>query len=301
MRFGITPINMENIANMFNKEKGIKSFLDFRFSDVALQAAERGYKHCEITLDIFQILPIPFDDEEIQKLKKIKKDYGMTYSAHFPFMSLELCSPNKYIRDASAQAVIDSYALVKPLLDDIEVFVLHPTGSLGAGITKAEIEPKYFDILVNLLTGFSIKAIKKIVKETKIDTTKIAIENIEFPFEATLEMIKKIKGSKLLIDTAHFLGGYSGKIHSTGEALVEVAEKYLDITSEIHLQDFSAGMGADHAALGTGIGFPPKFLKVIHEYGFEGPVVFELTHEQAKESLEFIKKNAPEIKLPDIK
>jgi hypothetical protein len=42
-------------------------------------------------------------------------------------------------------------------------------------------------------------------------------------------------------------------------------------------------------------------LKVIHEYGFEGPVVFELTFEQAKQSIEFIKQHAPEIAVPDVK
>ena len=139
------------------------------------------------------------------------------------------------------------------------------------------------------------------MKETRIDKTKIAIENIEYPFEGTLEIIKKLKGPKLLIDTAHFLGGYSGDKYSTGEALVEVAENYLDITSEIHLQDFATGQGADHAALGAGKGFPPKFLRVVKDYGFEGPLVFELTFEQAKQSLDFIKQNAPEISIPEIK
>ena len=301
MRFGITPLEIDNIVNILKQGKGIEGFLNFRFSDIVLNAAERGYKHCEITLDIFQILPIKVTDDEIQKLKDIKKKYDMTFSAHFPIWSIELASPNRFIRDASVDSLVDAYNMFKSFESDIEVYVLHPSGPFSAEITSADIEPKYKEFIINLFNGFAIRSIKDIIKKSKIDKSKIAIENIEYPFEGTLEIIKKLKGPKLLIDTAHFLGGYSGKEYSTAEALVQVAEKYLDITSEIHLQDFASGLGADHAALGAGKGFPPKFLKVVKEYGFEGPLVFELTFNQAKESLDFIRKNNPDIEIPNIK
>ena len=301
MRFGITPLEIENIVNVFKQGKGLESFLNFRFSDIVLDAAERGYKLCEITLDIFQILPVPVNDDEIQRLKDIKKKYNLTYSAHFPIWSIELASPNKFIRNASVDSLVDSYNIFKALEADIEVYVLHPSGPFAAEITSADIEPKYKDFILNLFNGFAIRSVKDIIKKTQIDKSKIAIVNIEYPFEGTLEIIKKLKGPKLLIDTAHFLGGYSGEKHSTPEGLVEIAKNHLDIISEIHLQDFASGLGADHAALGAGKGFPPKFLDIVHEYGFKGPIVFELTFDQAKESLNFIKKNNPDIVVPDIK
>jgi len=40
---------------------------------------------------------------------------------------------------------------------------------------------------------------------------------------------------------------------------------------------------------------------MIHEYDFKGPVVFEIGLNQVIESFEFIKKNVPEIKIPEIK
>ena len=102
---------------------------------------------------------------------------------------------------------------------------------------------------------------------------------------------------KLCIDTAHFLGGFSGDVD-----LVEITESYLDITSEIHLQDYSEDYPSpDHVALGRGDTFPVKFLKMIHEYDFKGPVIFEIGLNQVIESFEFIKKHAPEIQLPEIK
>ncbi|MHA1489308.1 MAG: hypothetical protein ACTSRI_06605 [Promethearchaeota archaeon] len=98
MRFGITPIEIDNFMSKFDKDKGLSSFLNFRYSDVVLNAVEMGYQHCEITLDLFQILPISISDKEIQKLKNIKKTYDITYSAHLPIWSIELASPNRFIR-----------------------------------------------------------------------------------------------------------------------------------------------------------------------------------------------------------
>ena len=296
MRFGITPIDVDNIANVLQNEKGLGSFLDFRFSDIILEAIEKGYQHCEITLDLFQILPISINEEERKIFKNFRKEYDLTYSAHFPIWSIELVSPNKFIREASVQSLIDSYKTFKFLEPDIEVFVLHPSGAFAAELMRMDIEPRYKEFVANLFVTFAVSSIKKLVKETRIDKSKIAIENIDFPFQKTLDIIKKLKGPKLCIDTAHFLGGYSGDVD-----LVEITEKNLDITSEIHLQDFNAGGGADHAALGTGKNFPVKFLKIIHEYDFKGPIVFELTFQQAKESIQFIKNHVPEIKVPAIK
>ena len=109
-----------------------------------------------------------------------------------------------------------------------------------------------------------------------------------------MEIIRKLKGTRLCIDTAHFLGGYSGDVD-----LLEVTKQNLDITGEIHLQDFKAGEGADHAPLRKGE-FPSEFLKIINEYNFQGPIVFELTFQEAKQSLEYIKKHTPEIEIPMI-
>ena len=296
MRFGITPIEVDNIANVFEKEKGLGSFLNFRFSDIILDAIEKGYKHCEITLDLFQILPISIDDEERQRLINFKKEFDITYSAHFPIWSIELVSPNKFIREASIQSLIASYKTFKFLEPDIDVFVLHPSGAFAAEIMDMDIDPKYKQFIANLFSNFAVQSVKKIIKETKIDKSKIAIENIKFPFQHTLKIIKKLRGPKLCIDTAHFLGGYSGNVD-----LVEITEKYLDITNEIHLQDFNAGGGADHAALGRGTSFPVKFLKIIHDYDFKGPIVFELSFQEAKNSIEFIRNHVPEIKVPEIK
>ena len=220
----------------------------------------------------------------------------MSYSVHLPIASVELASPNKFIREGSIQSLMDSINSFKILEHDIDMFVLHTSGSFVAEIMKFSLDSKIKQFLSNIFIDFAIQSINKVISETEIDKTKIAIENAEFPIEGTIEIIKKLNGPKLCMDTAHFLAGFSGNVD-----LIEITEKYLDITSEIHLQDYADNGLADHNALGVGKKFPVRFLKIINEYEFKGPIVFELSPQQAIESINFIKKNAPEIKVPEIK
>lgn len=296
MKFGITPFEGTDFLNMFNPKKGLESFSDFRFSDMITKVIEKGYSHCEISLDLFQVLPIKISEEEKRRMLNFKKEYDFTFSAHFPLYSIELASPNKHIREGSIKSQIDSYNMFKFMEADIDVFILHPTGAFTADFLKMDIPKSHKQFIINIFTELAIDSIKKIIRETKIDKSKIAIENIEFPFEGTLDIIEKLKGPKLCIDTAHFLAGFSGEVD-----MIEITKNHLDITSEIHLQDFNEIGDADHGALGTGKNFPIEFLKIINEYDFKGPVVFELPFEKAYESVEFIKEKTPYIELPVIK
>jgi len=296
MKFGITPFEGADFIGVYDPEKGLDSFSDFRFSDVIMKVIEKGYSHCEISLDLFQVLPIKISKEEKSRLLDFKKKYDITFSAHFPLWSIELASPNKHIREGSIKSLIDSYNIFKFMEADIDIFILHPTGAFTADFLEMDIPKNMKQFIINIFTGFAIDSIKKVIRETGIDKSKIAIENIEFPFEGTLDIIEKLKGPKLCIDTAHFLGGFSGDVD-----LIEITKENLDLTSEIHLQDFNEGGDADHGALGTGKNFPIEFLKIINEYNFKGPVVFELPFEKAYQSVQFIKQKTPEIELPEIK
>ena len=296
MKFGITPFEGADFVDIYDPQKGLDSFTDFRFSDIIMKVIDHGYEHCEISLDLFQVLPIKISEDEKIRLLNFKKKYDITFSAHFPLWSIELASPNKHVREGSIKSLIDSYNMFKFMEADIDVFILHPTGAFTAEFLKMDIPKNLKQFIINTLAGFAIDSIKKIIRETKIDKSKIAIENIEFPFEGTLDIIEKLKGSKLCIDTAHFLGGYSGDVD-----LIEITKENLDITSEIHLQDFNESGDADHGALGTGKNFPIEFLKIINEYDFKGPVVFVLPFVKSYESVQIIKQKKPEIDLPVIK
>ena len=277
-------------------KKGLEGISEFQFSDLVRSAAQSGYQHFEIQLDLFQVFPITMDIQQIRILQDLKNEYGITYSAHFPFLSLDLGGPNEFIRDGSVNAIVHAFNSIEELYDDVDVFVLHPTGETVAEVMKFIEIPQIKIITAELFSNYAIESIERFIEETDIDRNKIAIENIGFPFDATIKIIKTL-GTKLCIDTAHFLGGFSGNYD-----LLEVTEKYLNITAEIHLQDYNdESLFSDHSALGTGKNFPPDFLNLIHRRQFEGPIVFELTKDETIESIEYIRKNAPQIDLQEIK
>jgi sugar phosphate isomerase/epimerase len=128
MRLGIAPLAFNNLLEEVIKPNGVEGLFTFRFSDVIERVAKAGYDHCEITMDVFQIFPIQITKDDSIKLKKLKKDYGITYSAHMPLLSIELAGPNKFIREGSVNALIDSYNSVTDLEEEIEMFIIHPSG-----------------------------------------------------------------------------------------------------------------------------------------------------------------------------
>lgn len=296
MRFGISPMTYDLLIDGILAKKGLDGISEFQFSDLVKSAAVSDYQHFEIALDLFQVFPITLGNNQIERLKEIKDEYNITYSAHLPFLSIDLGGPNKFIREGSVNALKDAYNSILELEDDIDVFVLHPTGETVADIIEFIEIPQIKEITTELFSGYAIQSIESFIEETNIKRSKIAIENIVFPFEATIKIIKKLK-TKLCLDTAHFLGGFSGN-----HDLLEITEKYLDITAEIHLQDYNdESLFSDHSALGTGKNFPPEFLNIIHQKNFDGPVVFELTKDETIKSIDYIRKNAPQIKIQDIK
>ena len=300
MKFGIMPLSFVQIIKVITESilegRGIEGLSSYRYSEIIKSAAEAGYEHCEITLDYYQAFPISINNEEIKAFKNIKKEYDISYSAHFPIVSIDPASPNQFIREGSVKALVDSYSIFKQLEDDIDVFVLHPSGETVAELLGGIISnPEVYHYATDFFADYAIQSIKEFINETGIDRNKIAIENIIFPFEGTMKIIEKLN-TKLCIDTAHFLAGYSGNVD-----LIEITEKYLEITSEIHLQGYTDQGTSDHCALGEGKNFPNEFLKLIHNYDFKGPIVFELLWEEARKSLEYIKKHVPEIKVPEIK
>ncbi|MFW9949086.1 MAG: cobamide remodeling phosphodiesterase CbiR [Candidatus Thorarchaeota archaeon] len=296
MRFGISPMTYDLLIDSILAKKGLQGISEFQFSDLVKRAAESGYQHFEIGLDLFQVFPITMNNNQIKILKNLKNEYDISYSAHLPFLSLDLGGPNEFIREGSVNAMIHAYNSIEEMEEDVDVFILHPTGETVASVINFIENPQILDITAELFSTNAIQSINQFIEKTHINRSKIAIENIQFPFEATIKIIKKLK-TKLCIDTAHFLGGFSGT-----HDLLDITEKYLDITAEIHLQDFNdENLFSDHSALGTGKNFPPNFLNLLHHKNFNGPVVFELTKDETIESIKYIREKAPQIRIPEIK
>lgn len=270
---------------------GLESLSEFKVSDLVEQAADLGFRHFEIGLDLYQIFPISFNSEEIQTLRKIKMNHNITYSAHLPFLSLDLATPNKFIREGSVQSMVDAYNSVKEMEQDIDYFVLHPAGETTADILKYMGDSSLSSLVVPQFSAAALQSINHFILESGIARNKLAIENVEFPLNATLGLIRDL-GAKMCLDTAHLLGGLSGDFD-----LLKTLDSCYDLIGEIHLQDYSNlnPMG-DHAALGTGKNFPPEFLQQLLDRNFQGPIVFELPLGDIQVSCEYIEKNVPNLR-----
>ena len=73
MRFGISPMTYELLIDGVLAKKGLEGISEFQFSDLVKRAAESGYQHFEIALDLFQVFPITIGKREIEILKDLKK------------------------------------------------------------------------------------------------------------------------------------------------------------------------------------------------------------------------------------
>lgn len=282
MKFGITPINIDIIDDSFD-------FTNFKFPLLVEKAINAGYEHVEISMDLEYVLPGSISRRVIKELLKIKDGQGITYSIHLPIWSIELASPNAIIRDASCKCIIESMKRTAPL--EPMAYVLHLTGSLAAEVSKINLAPNLKDIVVGLMNRFVSNSVEKILKNTDILPEKIAVENVEFPFDATRKIIDKYNLS-ICFDTGHQLVGFSGS-----DTVHEFLKKHVDKIIEYHLNDgkiMQNGRPNDHIALGDG-NFPMDILGIIKKRGFNCPIVFELTFADAQKSLQRIKQHYPDL------
>ena len=105
--------------------------------------------------------------------------------------------------------------------------------------------------------------------------------------------------TNICFDTAHLLCRFSGS-----ESIMDFYNTHRDRISEIHLLDATYteynGVAAhdDHVTLGHGImgdSVLREFLLQLQRDKFSGPLIFELSKDEAAESLEHIKSVVPEV------
>jgi sugar phosphate isomerase/epimerase len=99
----------------------------------------------------------------------------------------------------------------------------------------------------------------------------------------------------ICLDTGHVLAGFPGWFD-----FFEVVERLLPRLAEIHLHDCKKmptgerGYGEDHKPLGSGDLELGRFLDRLQTAGFKGPLVFELSVDEALVSLQVVKSIRPD-------
>ncbi len=282
--FGNRPFDFSDLFGLIMDGK--VDLANLNYLDVMKNSVEAGFKHVEITGDLPYVFPGILTPEKIEELVEFKKKEGITFSIHLPLWAMEPAAFSEQIRDGSVAAFVDCIELTKPL--DPTCWVLHPTGALTVEFLNMKLPEFAKGLVLNQFCTYAEDSIRKLLDKADIPPEKIAVENIEFPFESLEPIIEEL-GLSICFDTGHLLAGFSGDI-----SVLYFVEKYFDRIAELHLHD-GASPRIDHKSLGKHDLPVKKLLLKLHKKKFKGPLVFELTLQEALESMEYIKEHVPEV------
>ncbi|MEM3712323.1 MAG: cobamide remodeling phosphodiesterase CbiR [Thermoproteota archaeon] len=285
MKIGITALSFEGV--MENLKLGIDDTMFFDHIRLVKKLVENGFKHVELTADLYHVLPESFSKNNIEELDSMRCD-GVSFSVHLPLLSVELDSPVEDVRRASVSAVVKPVEILeglKPL-----VYVLHAAGPISAELSRMNISQSYKDMFFEILARNASKSVEQIVSHLSdmgVASRRIALESIEFPLHKTIEIAEE-HDTSICVDTGHILAGYCGEI-SVEEAIVRSSGRL----GEIHLHDAyrkvvkDTVVARDHLPLGAGNLNIESFLKTLEKAGSRSTlIVFELGLSDVKTSLE---------------
>jgi len=282
--FGKRPFDFSDLFGLIMDGK--VDLANLNYIDVMKNSVDAGFKHVEITGDLPYVIPGILTPEKIKRLVEFKKKEGITFSIHLPLWGMEPAAFSEHIRDGSVATFVDCIELTKPL--DPICWVLHPTGALTAEFLNMNLPDFAKGLIINQFCTYTEDSIRKLLEKADIAPKKIAVENIEFPFELIEPIIEEL-GLSICFDTGHLLAGFSGDI-----SVLDFVERYFDRIAELHLHD-GASPRIDHKPLGTHDLPVRELLLELHKRNFKGPLVYELTLQEALESMEYIKEQVPEV------
>jgi sugar phosphate isomerase/epimerase len=204
--FGTRPFEFSDFFALF--QNGQFDFSKLNFIEIMKKHIKAGFRHFEINGDLYHVLPGIITPEMIEELVKIKQKLDLTFSIHLPLWAIEPAAFAKHIRKASVETFIESIDLTKPL--DPICWVIHPTGTLTVEFIHMRLPDFVQNLMLNQFTSYATNVIEKVLDKTEIESRKIAVENIEYPFTEMYPVIEKLDLS-ICFDTGHLLAGYSGE------------------------------------------------------------------------------------------
>lgn len=291
MRFGLTPLQFGRIVNQI-VSGGVPDFSKFNIVEHVREALQIEHiSVIEITSEIQYIIPDSLSETAINGLIDLKEEFGHVYTVHLPLWSVELTTFNEPVRKGCVKTIVEMIQKLDPL--NPEVYVLHTTGALATEFSQLSFPKQSVDLICMLMTGFSAKSVEEIITQTEINPKRIAIENLEFPFDFTRDVVDEY-GTSICFDTGHLLSKQSGD-----ETVIEFYKKHKDKISELHLHDGKSQARdikgfIDHKALGTGDMPVQEFLLELLKNDFNGPLIFELSSIEVIDSLKYIRDVVPE-------
>lgn len=293
MRFGINTLQRGVLFPPgLSPEETFARATNLDHAGLADKLYAHGFRVIEISGDMAVFLPHTLAPQAIERLAALKTHSNLSYTVHLPLWSVEPSTPLHAVREGSLQALAEVTTATLPL--EPEAFVLHATGALAAEFYNMDLPDLAKTFTLRQFQSNARETLRTLLRETGIPSRRIAIETIEFPFDLTLELAEELDLS-ICLDTGHILAGLSGPL-----TLQAALERCLPRLAEIHLHDApwqgpkqEIGYGQDHRPLGTGDLDVALLLDKLVAAEYDGPVVFELTIEEALASLKVIRSIRP--------
>jgi sugar phosphate isomerase/epimerase len=288
MHFGIMDMQLDLLVAAAVPVPGNQmSAAGFGHAVLVERLFDQGFDLIELGGDLSLFFPDSLSPQAIEQLAMFKEARGVSYTVHLPLWSVEPSTLLNEVREGSVAALVKTIKATLPL--NPEMYVLHATGALAAEFYQMRIPDAAKSLLLRQFQHNAGNSIKSILGATGIDSRLLAIETIEFPFELTLELANLLDLS-MCLDTGHVLVGFSGPV-----SLDEVLELCLPRLGEIHLHDGpwqgperKIGYGKDHQPLGSGDLDIPRFLDRLTQASYKGPIIFELSIQDALKSMDAI-------------
>jgi sugar phosphate isomerase/epimerase len=293
MRFGIMAMQIGGLLPPgLTAEGAMAHLMGFNYAAHVRRIAEQGFKTIELGGDLLLFFPSSYSPQSVQGLVDLKAELGLSYTLHLPLWSVEPSTPLAPVREGSVRALVQVIQATQPL--GVENYVLHATGPLAAEFYHMRLPETARGLLMRLFQANAAQSIQTILAETGLPSRRLAIETIEFPFDLTLELANNLDLS-ICLDVGHVLAGFSGPAE-----LFDVLERALPRLAELHLHDAPwqgldkvLGYGKDHQTLGTGDLDTGRLVDRLSAANFGGPLIFELSIEEARASLEVVSRLRP--------
>ncbi|MFX0184039.1 MAG: hypothetical protein ACFE95_13230, partial [Candidatus Hodarchaeota archaeon] len=133
--FGVRPFDFPDFVKMI--ETGKFDLNQMKYIDVLKRSMQNEFHHFEITSDLMYVLPGLITSNTIRQINQLKAKNNYTCSVHLPLWSIELASPNAYIKQASVECIIESIERTAPL--NPICWIIHATGSLIAELSRLDL------------------------------------------------------------------------------------------------------------------------------------------------------------------
>ncbi len=287
MRFGIMAMQVGRLVPANVTPQNAAAYIGgFDHSALVRQLVSAGFNPVELGGDLLMFMPQTYAPPAIEKLAALKQELGISYTVHLPLWSVEPSTPLIPVRQGSVRALTEIVRATQPL--DPETFVLHAYGALASEFYRMNLPALGKAVILSLFQNNARESVKTILGETGIPSRKLAIETIEFPLDQTLALAEEFNTS-ICFDTGHVLSGFPGPVD-----FWQALEQCLPRLAEVHLHDSPllrehVQYGKDHQPLGAGALEVKRFLDRLQAAEFNGPIIFELTVEQALASLQVVK------------